>query len=232
MLLTRNPYLASTIERRGLKLMTVSCDLLRTSECVLPVIESTQESDYALARAAAHGAMSGIGDLYVRHNRRVYALCLQMTGNASEAEDLTQEVFVQLLKKIDSFRGDSQFTTWLHRVTVNQVLMHFRRARGRPEQDRDVEMAMVKSKRGGQPGAPVVERLALKAALSDLPSGCRTVFLLFDIEGYRHEEIAKILGCSVGNSKSQLHKARKKLKRLLDLGRVDLGPAKPQWTSP
>jgi RNA polymerase sigma-70 factor (ECF subfamily) len=143
-----------------------------------------------------------------------------MTGNATEAEELTQEVFIQLLRRIDSFRGDSQFTTWLYRVTVNQVLMHFRRMRCQTEIYGDVEMAIAKSKRGGQSvGTRVVDRLALKAALSDLPSGCRTVFLLFDVEGYRHEEIAKILGCSVGNSKSQLHKARKKLKRLLKLGR-------------
>jgi RNA polymerase sigma-70 factor, ECF subfamily len=200
--------------------MTVRGDLLRNPKRGVPVEAGAQESDYALARAAAHGAVAAMGDLYVRHNRRVYSLCLRMTGNASEAEDLTQEVFVQLLRKIDSFRGDSQFTTWLYRVTVNEVLMHFRRTGCQTEVDDDVETAMAKSERGRQsPGTPVVDRLALKAALSDLPSGCRAVFLLFDVEGYKHEEIAKILGCSVGNSKSQLHKARKKLKRLLKLGR-------------
>lgn len=220
MLINDDTRLASHGGARGLKLMTARCDLLRTRKCALPVVERSQESDYALARAAAHGAMAGIGDLYVRHNRRVYSLCLRMTGNAAEAEELTQEVFVQLLRKIDSFRGDSLFTTWLYRVTVNQVLMHFRRMRCQTEIHGDVEMAISKSKRCGQSvGPPVVDRLALKAALSHLPSGCREVFLLFDIEGYRHEEIAKILGCSVGNSKSQLHKARKKLKRLLTLGR-------------
>jgi RNA polymerase sigma-70 factor (ECF subfamily) len=146
-----------------------------------------------------------------------------MTGNATEAEDLTQEVFVQLLLKIDSFRGESQFTTWLYRVTVNQVLMHFRRTRCQTEINDDVEKEMAKSKGGRQSGSMrVVDRLALKAALSHLPSGCRTVFILFDIEGYKHQEIAKILGCSVGNSKSQLHKARKKLKRLLELRRSKL----------
>jgi RNA polymerase sigma-70 factor (ECF subfamily) len=143
-----------------------------------------------------------------------------MTGNVTEAEDLTQEVFVQLLRKIDSFRGDSQFTTWLHRVTVNEVLMHFRR-KCLTELHSDVEMAMSLSKKSRQSGrAPVVDRIALQAALPYLPSGSRAVFLLFDVEGYRHEEIAKILGCSVGNSKSQLHKARKKLQRLLELGRL------------
>lgn len=200
--------------------MIASCDLLRTRKCVIPLVENSQVSDYALARAAAHGAMAGIGELYVRHNRRVYALCLRMTGNVTEAEELTQEVFVQLLRKIDSFRGDSEFTTWLYRITVNQVLMHFRRIKGQTENHGDVEMAMAKAKKGRQSvGTPVVERLALNTALTQLPPGCRSVFLLFDVEGYNHEEIAKILGCSVGNSKSQLHKARKKLQRLLKLGR-------------
>ena len=187
---------------------------------MLPELAWSHESDYALARAAANGVMAAIGDLYVRHNRRVYALCLRMTGNVTEAEDLTQEVFVQLLRKIDSFRGNSQFTTWLHRVTVNEVLMHFRR-KCQTEVHGDVEMAMAQLKKTRQSaGTPVVDRIALKAALPYLPSGSRTVFLLFDVEGYRHEEIAKILGCSVGNSKSQLHKARKKLQRLLKLGRL------------
>jgi len=146
-----------------------------------------------------------------------------MTGNATEAEDLTQEVFVQLLRKIDTFRGESQFTTWLYRVTVNQVLMHFRRMRCQTEINDDVEKEMAKSKGDRQSGGTrVVDRLDLKAALSHLPSGCRTVLILFDIEGYKHKEIAKILGCSVGNSKSQLHKARKKLKRLLELRRSKL----------
>jgi RNA polymerase sigma-70 factor, ECF subfamily len=208
--------------------MTARCDLLRTRKCVLPVVERSHESDYALARAAAHGAMAAIGDLYVRHNQQVYSLCLRMTGNAIEAEDLTQEVFIHLIRKIDSFRGDSQFTTWLYRVTVNHVMMHFRRTKSQTKIHGDVEMALAKSKRGGPSvGTPVVDRLALKTALSNLPSGSRAVFLLFDVEGYRHEEIARILGCSVGNSKSQLHKARKKLKRLLMLGR-----SKQQWLSP
>lgn len=203
--------------------MTNRCDLLRTRKCVLPVLETSRESDYALARAAAHGAMAGIGDLYVRHNRRVYSLCLRMTGNATEAEDLTQEVFVQLLRKIDSFRGESQFTTWLYRLTVNQVLTHFRRMRSQTEIKDDLEKEMAKSRGGRQSrGTPVVDSLALKAALSHLPSGCRAVLILFDIQGYKHREIAEILGCSVGNSKSQLHKARKKLKRLLKLRRSKL----------
>jgi RNA polymerase sigma-70 factor (ECF subfamily) len=89
--------------------------------------ETPQSTDYDLAQKAAQGDMAAFEDLYQRHNRRVYSLCLRMTGSVSEAEDLAQEVFIQLFRKIGSFRGESAFTTWLHRLTVNQVLMHFRK---------------------------------------------------------------------------------------------------------
>ena len=88
----------------------------------------TPKSDYELAQAVSHGAVSSIGDLYERHSQRVYTICLRMTGDVADAEDLTQDVFIQLLQKAGSFRGESQFKTWLYRVTVNQVLMHFRRS--------------------------------------------------------------------------------------------------------
>jgi RNA polymerase sigma-70 factor (ECF subfamily) len=167
--------------------------------------------------AAATGATGAIGDLYQRHRRRVYSLCLRMTRNVDEAEDLTQEVFIQLLRKIGSFRGDSHFSTWLYRLTVNQVLMHFRRTKRRKEAPDEVEMVHANGRNSTWTtnGFPVVDRMTLNAALAQLPPGCRAVFVLFSVEGYKHEEIANLFGCSVGNSKSQLHKARKKLKRLL-----------------
>jgi RNA polymerase sigma-70 factor, ECF subfamily len=173
-------------------------------------------SDHALAREAANGVMTSLGVLYERHSKRVYALCLRMTGNPTEAEDLTHEVFLQVLRKISSFRGDSQFTTWLYRLTVNQVLMSFRRANCRKEKlkvEGDFDLISRNVPIAGSP--PVLERIGLDAAVASLPSGCRSVFLLFDVEGYKHEQIANIFGCSVGNSKSQLHKARKKLRKLL-----------------
>ena len=172
--------------------------------------------DHALAREAANGVMTSMGALYERHSKRVYALCLRMTGNPAEAEDLTHEVFLQVLRKIDSFRGDSQFTTWLYRLTVNQVLMHFRRARFRWEASQiESETSFESANVPASTGTLILERIGLNAAVASLPSGCRSVFLLFDVEGYKHEQIANIFGCSVGNSKSQLHKARKKLRRLL-----------------
>jgi len=179
--------------------------------------ETNQTSDHALARRAAEGDMPAFEELYQRHSRRVYSLCLRMTGNVSEAEDLTQEVFIQLFRKIGSFRGESAFTTWLHRLTVNQVLMHFRKRSVKLEQTTDEGDTPVQVVRGTEnPNQmPVVDRIALDKAIQQLPPGYRTVFILHDIEGHEHEEIARMLGCSVGTSKSQLHKARMKLRGLL-----------------
>jgi RNA polymerase sigma-70 factor (ECF subfamily) len=179
--------------------------------------EKPQSTDYELAQKAAQGEMGAFEELYQRHNRRVYSLCLRMTGNVSEAEDLAQEVFIQLFRKIGSFRGESAFTTWLHRLTVNQVLMHFRKRGVRMEQTTEDGETPVQIVKGTEnPNAmPVVDRIALDKAIVQLPPGYRTVFTLHDIEGHEHEEIARMLGCSVGTSKSQLHKARMKLRGLL-----------------
>lgn len=174
-------------------------------------------TDYALAQKAATGDMVAFEQLYERHNRRVYSLCLRMTGNVQEAEDLAQEVFIQLFRKIGSFRGESAFTTWLHRLTVNQVLMHFRKRNVKLEQTTDDGETPVQIVVGtANPNQmPVVDRIALDKAIAQLPPGYRTVFTLHDIEGHEHEEISRMLGCSVGTSKSQLHKARMKLRMLL-----------------
>ena len=174
-------------------------------------------SDHALAQKAAAGDMAAFEELYARHNRRVYSLCLRMTGNVSEAEDLAQEAFIQLYRKIGSFRGESAFTTWLHRLTVNQVLMHFRKRNVKLEMTTDDGEVPVQIVKGTEnPNAmPVVDRIALERAVGKLPNGYRTVFVLHDVEGHEHEEIARLLGCSVGTSKSQLHKARMKLRTLL-----------------
>jgi RNA polymerase sigma-70 factor, ECF subfamily len=155
-------------------------------------------------------------ELFKAHHRRVYAVCLRMVGNTAEAEDLTQEVFLQAFRKLGSFRGESAFSTWLHRLTVNCVLMHFRRRRSRREQlteDGEVpERPIVQSVPGS---STLLDRLALDEAILKLSPGYRAVFILHDVEGLQHVEIAEIRGCSVGTSKSQLHKARLKLRRLL-----------------
>ena len=174
-------------------------------------------TDLALTQKAAQGNIAAFELLYERYHRRTYSLCLRMTNSQTEAEDLTQEVFIQLFRKIGSFRGDSAFSTWLHRLTVNQVLMHFRRRSVKNEKtSEDGEMPEQTVSGTENPRKmPVLDRIALKKAVSELPPGYRKVFVLHDVEGYEHEEVARLLGISVGTSKSQLHKARLKLRGLL-----------------
>ena len=140
-----------------------------------------------------------------------------MTSNQTEAEDLTQEVFIQLFRKIGSFRGDSAFTTWLHRMTVNQVLMHFRKRTVKYEKTTEEGETPDQMVTGtSDPNKMrIVDKIALDNASQQLPNGYKNVFVLHDVEGFEHEEVARILGCSVGTSKSQLHKARLKLRKLL-----------------
>ena len=156
-------------------------------------------------------------EIFKLHHGRVYAVCMRMTGNRAEAEDLSQEVFVQVFRKLDTFRGESAFTTWLHRMTVNYVLMHFRKNQSRKEQltdDGELPQQVINA-RDILTSVPILDRLALDEAIAKLSPGYRAVFILHDVEGLEHLEIANIMGCAVGTSKSQLHKARMKLRRLL-----------------
>lgn len=177
----------------------------------------SSSADIDLCRLAASGNLAAFEMIYERYNRRTYSLCLRMTNSQTEAEDLTQEVFIQLFRKIGSFRGDSAFSTWLHRLTVNQVLMHFRRRSVKNEKtSEDGEMPEQVVRGSTDPNRmQVVDRIALKNAIAELPNGYRRVFLLHDVEGFEHEEVARRMGISVGTSKSQLHKARLKLRGLL-----------------
>ena len=168
--------------------------------------------------------------LYDLHKRRVYSLCLRMTGNVAEAEDLTQEAFLQLYRKVATFRGESAFSTWLHRLSVNVVLMHLRK-KGLPEvsleQTLDPEpdegpKREIGTADLGLKGA--IDRVNLERAIASLSPGYRTIFVLHDVEGYEHNEIAEMMGCSIGNSKSQLHKARLKLREILRLQRAGKPP--------
>lgn len=174
-------------------------------------------NDRDLARRASEGDMAAFEEIYSRHHRRVYSICLRMLQNASEAEDLTQDVFIQLYRKIGSFRGDSAFTTWLHRMTVNQVLMHFRKRNVKFEKvtEEGETPDQIVSGTANPDRMRIVDKIALENAIDQLPDGYKNVFVLHDVEGFEHEEVARILGCSVGTSKSQLHKARLKLQRLL-----------------
>lgn len=182
------------------------------------LLENLKEAtDFQLAQAASNGDIFAFEETYNRHHRRVYAICLRMLQNTAEAEDLTQDVFIQLYRKIGSFRGDSAFTTWLHRLTVNQVLMHFRKRNVKFEKTTEEGETPVQIVGGTEnpDKMPIVDKIALENAIQQLPEGYKNVFVLHDVEGYEHEEVARILGCSVGTSKSQLHKARLKLRKLL-----------------
>jgi RNA polymerase sigma-70 factor, ECF subfamily len=173
-----------------------------------------------LARAQA-GDHHAFAQLYSLHKRRIYSLCLRMVGNIAEAEDLTQEAFLQLHRKIATFRGDSAFSTWLHRLAINVVLMQLRK-KGLSLISLDEAMEPAPEDGPGRSfGAPdltlsgAIDRLALERAVGALPAGYRLIFILHDVEGFEHNEIASMLDCSIGNSKSQLHKARLKLREAL-----------------
>ncbi len=191
-------------------------------------------------RLAQAGDAAAFELLYQLHSRRVYALCLRMVGNPSDAEDLMQEAFLQLFRKIGTFRGESAFSTWLHRMTVNVVLMRLRK---KTLPAASLEETTEPDEETGGPrkdiGAPdlrlsgAVDRVNLERSIEKLPPGYRTVFVLHDVQGFEHNEIAGIMGCSVGNSKSQLHKARTRLRELLqedlrDQARTERHAAKTQ----
>jgi RNA polymerase sigma-70 factor, ECF subfamily len=175
-------------------------------------------------RLAQRGDASAFEEIYRLHAGRVYSLCLRMLGNPVEAEDMAQEAFLQLFRKIHTFRGESAFSSWLHRLTANVVLMSFRRKKP-PVSSLDEIMRI-----NDEDSIPrweigsldlrltgVFDRVNLQRAIEQLPDGYKRMFLLHDVHGYEHNEIAEILDCSIGNSKSQLHKARKRLRELLHL---------------
>jgi RNA polymerase sigma-70 factor (ECF subfamily) len=181
--------------------------------------EADNSSERHTIRLAQMGDAAAFERLFRKYWRRVYALCLRMVRNTTEAEDLTQEAFLQLFRKIHTFRGESVFSTWLHRVSVNVVLMRLRKKNLMeiPLENANDEEDSYRS----EIGAPdpvlsgTIDRVNLDRAIGELPPGYRKAFMLHDVEGYEHQEIAEILGCSVGNSKSQLHKARMRLRDLL-----------------
>jgi RNA polymerase sigma-70 factor (ECF subfamily) len=211
--------LASAIERDaafGVEGST-GVPLINTPSLIDNQPVSADADDFSLCRLASNGNLAAFEMIYQRYHRRTYSLCLRMTNSQTEAEDLTQEVFIQLFRKIGSFRGDSAFSTWLHRLTVNQVLMHFRRRSVKNEktsEDGEIPEQIV-SGTANPNKMFVIDRLALNKAIEQLPPGYKKVFILHDVEGYEHEEIARMLKLSVGTSKSQLHKARLKLRGLL-----------------
>jgi RNA polymerase sigma-70 factor (ECF subfamily) len=190
--------------------------------------QTTEFNETDAIERAKQGDAEAFQALYDRHKRRVYSLCLRMTANTAEAEDLAQEAFLQLYRKIATFRGESAFSTWLHRLSVNVVLMHLRKKSlpvvSLEETTQGVGEEDIPKKDFGADDVALagsIDRLQLQRAVDSLPPGYRTIFVLHDIEGYEHNEIAGIVGCSIGNSKSQLHKARMKLRDLLKMNRAE-----------
>ena len=193
--------------------------------CDEPISRQDQErsdnAERSLVQRAQDGDQHAFGTLFELHKKRVYSVCLLMTKDVAEAEDLTQEAFLQVFRTITTFRGDAAFSTWLYRIAVNTVLMKLRRRKTK---------AVLSLSEPVSPDSPslshdigtsdsrltgTVDRIALLRAIEALPEGCRTIFTLHEIEGYEHHEIAALLHCSVGNSKSQLHKAKLKMRDLL-----------------
>ncbi|HET9409888.1 MAG TPA: RNA polymerase sigma factor [Candidatus Sulfotelmatobacter sp.] len=175
-----------------------------------------------IIRRAHNGDSDAFELIFRKHNRRLYGLCLRMVGNAAEAEDLTQETFLLVFRRIDTFRHESAFSTWLHRVAVNVVLMHLRK-KSPPmlpiepisESDEDAVRLSIDVGITDPLLAGSIDRVTLTKCIKQLPVGYKAVFTLHDIEGYDHRQIGKMLGRSEGNSKSQLHKARMRLRELL-----------------
>ena len=188
-------------------------------------LQGGELSESEAIERAKQGDAGAFEALYDLHKRRVYSLCLRMTANAAEAEDLTQEAFLQLFRKIGTFRGESAFSTWLHRMAVNVVLMRLRK-KNLPVVPLDDPLETEEESSKKEPGAPdqklagSVDRMQIQRAVDALPPGYRTIFVLHDVQGYEHNEIADLVGCSIGNSKSQLHKARMKLRDLLKTSRA------------
>lgn len=166
-----------------------------------------------LAAEAACGDVGAFEELYRLNVGRIYALCLRMSGNPGLAEEMVQETFVRAWQKLGSFRGASAFSTWLHRVAVNVVLGHQRATSRRAARLSSPLDDAVPD--GAHPTAHPGEAIDLERAIGGLPEGARTVFVLHDVEGFRHHEISKLTGIAVGTSKAQLHRARKLLRKAL-----------------
>ena len=184
------------------------------------------DSDLDLVRRAQQGDSDAFASLFYAHKARIYSVCLRMTNNTAEAEDLTQDAFLQVFRKLQTFRGDSALSTWLYRIAVNTVLMHFRKKALRQvslDEPYSQDAKMVRREYGSKDDRLTgsVDRIALARAIKELPAGYRTIFLLHEVEGYEHQEIAQLLDCSVGNSKSQLHKAKLRIRELLGYARAE-----------
>jgi len=178
---------------------------------------SARDAELQLVERCRQGDLGAFEDLYKAHAGRLYGLACRMLGNPADAEDLLQEIFLSVHRKLDSFRGDAALGTWLYRLGMNQILDHVRSRAGRAGQVTDgLDDASVLADASGHRLADrAIDRIDLERALAELPEGCRAAFLLHDVEGLEHREVADVLGIAEGTSKSQVHKARLRLRGLL-----------------
>lgn len=191
----------------------------KDTEETLPDLQPAHETE--LITSALNGDSDSFGELYRRHSRRIFYLCYRMVNDIDLAEDLTQEAFVHAFRRLSTFRQESRFTTWMHRIAVNTVLMFIRKRNSSIRECPldptfgNEEEAPFESQTYGKPDdvlTMTTDRVALQRAIEDLPPGYRLMVVLHDIHGYEHHEIAEIFGCTTGNTKSQLHKARLRLR--------------------
>ncbi len=178
-----------------------------------PMTTHSGDDSARLVDRAIAGDVEAFEALYRQSVGRVHGLCLRMCGNLSQAEELTQEAFVRAWQKLPSFRGESAFSTWMHRLTVNVVLGHQRSAGRR--QLRETAAGEEWYSEGGVTHQRLGVAMDLERAIAGLPKGARTVFVLHDVEGYKHKEIAQVAGMAVGTSKAQLSRARQLLRKAL-----------------
>jgi RNA polymerase sigma-70 factor, ECF subfamily len=220
------------IARTAISSNTATSKLFERS---IPVATDTStmvrfDSDLDMVKRAQQGDGEAFAALFHQHKARLYSVCLRMTNNTAEAEDLTQDAFLQVFRKLATFRGDSALSTWLYRIAVNTVLMHFRKKALRQvslDEPYSQDAKTVRREYGSRDDRLTgsVDRIALVRAIKELPDGYRTIFLLHEVEGYEHQEIAELLDCSVGNSKSQLHKAKLRIRELLGRSREEADAA-------
>ncbi len=181
-----------------------------------------REAELRLVERCRRGELGAFEELYRAHAGRLYSLACRMLGNPADAEDLLQEIFLSAHRKLESFRGESALGTWLYRLGMNQILDHVRSRAGRASQITDgLDDATVLADASGHRLADrAIDRIDLERALAELPEGCRAAFLLHDVEGLEHREVSEVLGIAEGTSKSQVHKARLRLRGLLKERRV------------
>jgi RNA polymerase sigma-70 factor (ECF subfamily) len=171
----------------------------------------------ALVERCRRGELGAFEELYRTHAGRLYSLAMRMTGSPSDAEDLLQDIFLAAHRKLDSFRGEAALGTWLYRLGMNLILDHLRSRAARTGQVTDGmdDMSVLADASAHRLGSSAVARIDLERAIAQLPEGCRAAFVLHDVEGLEHQEVAEVLGIAEGTSKSQVHKARLRLRALL-----------------